>query len=79
MARWSDVLNMCDDVLKDAVTCSSSLGAPMAIDEDQTLLADVTSVLSFTAMLFENTFTRSVYSSTDVSIIIKSKFTDLKI
>lgn len=79
MARWSDVLNMCDDVLKDAVTCSSSLGAPMAIDEDQTLLADVTSVLSFTAMLFENTFTRSVYSSTDVSIIIKSKFIDLKI
>lgn len=72
-------MNMCDDVLKDAVTCSSSLGAPMAIDEDQTLLADVTSVLSFTAMLFENTFTRSVYSSTDVSIIIKSKFIDLKI
>ncbi|MCP9265605.1 E3 ubiquitin-protein ligase huwe1 [Dirofilaria immitis] len=65
MARWSDVLNMCDDVLKDAVTCSSSPGAPMAIDEDHTLLADVTSVLSFTAMLFENTFTRSVYSSTD--------------
>ncbi|OZC09116.1 hypothetical protein X798_03863 [Onchocerca flexuosa] len=65
MARWSDVLNLCDDVLKDAVTCSSSPGAPMAIDEDQTLLADVTSVLSFTAMLFENTFTRSVYSSTD--------------
>uniref|UniRef100_A0A915PL16 HECT-type E3 ubiquitin transferase n=1 Tax=Setaria digitata TaxID=48799 RepID=A0A915PL16_9BILA len=65
MARWSDVLNMCDDVLKDAVTCSSSPGAPMAIDEDQTLLADVTSVLSFTAMLFENTFTRSVYNSAD--------------
>uniref|UniRef100_A0A1I8EIK7 HECT-type E3 ubiquitin transferase n=1 Tax=Wuchereria bancrofti TaxID=6293 RepID=A0A1I8EIK7_WUCBA len=65
MARWSDVLNMCDDVLKDAVTCSSSPGAPMAVDEDQILLTDVTSVLSFTAMLFENTFTRSVYSSTD--------------
>ncbi|KAL3982881.1 HECT-domain (ubiquitin-transferase) family protein [Acanthocheilonema viteae] len=65
MARWSDVLNMCDEVLKDAVTCSSSPGAPMAIDEDQNLLPDVTSVLSFTAMLFENTFTRSVYSSTD--------------
>ncbi|VDO17582.1 unnamed protein product [Brugia timori] len=56
---------MCDDVLKDAVTCSSSPGGAMAIDEDQTLLTDVTSVLSFTAMLFENTFTRSVYSSTD--------------
>ncbi|CAG9536021.1 unnamed protein product [Cercopithifilaria johnstoni] len=65
MARWSDVLNMCDEVLKDAVTCSSSPGAPMAVDENQNLLPDVTSVLSFTAMLFENTFTRSVYSSTD--------------
>lgn len=73
MARWSDVLNMCDEVLKDAVTCSSSPGAPMAIDEDQNLISDVTSVLSFTAMLFENTFTRSVYSSIDVSIIIKQK------
>ncbi|VDK86830.1 unnamed protein product, partial [Litomosoides sigmodontis] len=65
MARWSDVLNMCDEVLKDAVTCSSSPGAPMAIDEDQNLIPDVTSVLSFTAMLFENTFTRSVYNSID--------------
>lgn len=65
MARWSDVLNMCDEVLEDAVKCNSSPGAPMTIDEDQTLIADVTSVLSFTAMLFENTFTRSIYSSID--------------
>lgn len=79
MARWSDVLNMCDEVLKDAVTCTSSPGAPMAIDEDQNLLPDVTSVLSFTAMLFENTFTRSIYSSTDVSIIIKLKLLKFEI
>ncbi|VDN03027.1 unnamed protein product [Thelazia callipaeda] len=65
MARWSDVLNMCDDVLKDAVTNSSAPGEPMAIDENPSLIADVTSVLSFTALLFENTFTRAVYSSTD--------------
>lgn len=74
MARWSDVLNMCDDVLEDAIKCNSSPGAPMIIDEDQTLIADVTSVLSFTAMLFENTFTRSVYSSIDVSITNSKTF-----
>uniref|UniRef100_A0A914RFT5 Uncharacterized protein n=2 Tax=Ascarididae TaxID=6250 RepID=A0A914RFT5_PAREQ len=59
MARWADVLNMCDEVLKRAVTHVDTRGVLMAVDAEPIVVRRVAAVLSFTALLFENTFTRS--------------------
>uniref|UniRef100_F1KQ87 Syntaxin-binding protein 5 n=1 Tax=Ascaris suum TaxID=6253 RepID=F1KQ87_ASCSU len=65
MARWADVLNMCDEVLKRAVTHVDTRGVLMAVDAEPIVVRRVAAVLSFTALLFENTFTRSIYNSVD--------------
>ncbi|VDK27232.1 unnamed protein product [Anisakis simplex] len=69
MSRWADILNMCDEVLEKAVTYVDPNGVLMAVDNDPEMVRRVSAVLSFTSLLFENTFTRSIYSSIDVSFI----------
>uniref|UniRef100_A0A0N5AR03 HECT-type E3 ubiquitin transferase n=1 Tax=Syphacia muris TaxID=451379 RepID=A0A0N5AR03_9BILA len=64
MCRWARVLNMCDDVLEKAVIRTSA-SSPLAVDDQPDLVEQVLVVMSFTALLFENTITRSVYSSAD--------------
>lgn len=73
MARWADVLNMCDEVLKRAVTHVDTRGVLMAVDAEPIVVRRVAAVLSFTALLFENTFTRSIYNSVDVSLFPSSE------
>ncbi|KHN86002.1 E3 ubiquitin-protein ligase HUWE1 [Toxocara canis] len=65
MARWADVLNMCDEVLERAVKHVDTRGVLMWVDAEPVMVRRVAAVLSFTALLFENTFTRSIYSSAD--------------
>ncbi|VDN24664.1 unnamed protein product [Gongylonema pulchrum] len=72
MSRWAQVLNMCDDVLADAVASTEVPGSPMVIDQNGSMIPHVSIVLSFTSMLFENTFTRSVYGSSDVSSSVEA-------
>uniref|UniRef100_A0A914CM31 Uncharacterized protein n=1 Tax=Acrobeloides nanus TaxID=290746 RepID=A0A914CM31_9BILA len=64
MGRWVDVLNRCDSILETAITKHKETGS-LAIDTDDSLERPLISVLRFTWLLFENSFTRSVYSSMD--------------
>lgn len=64
MGRWVDVLNRCDSILEDIVDDTTG---SMAIDVSSEYERVVVSILKFTSLLFENCFTRSVYSSMDVS------------
>uniref|UniRef100_A0A915E7Q5 UBA domain-containing protein n=1 Tax=Ditylenchus dipsaci TaxID=166011 RepID=A0A915E7Q5_9BILA len=64
MGRWVDVLNDCDDVLEAATKLDGESGT-MAIDHNEQMNRPVISVLRFTSLLFENSFSRSVYSSMD--------------
>lgn len=68
MSRWAKILNMCDDVLEKAVI-RTSVSSSLAVDDRPDLVEQVLVVMSFTALLFENTITRSVYSSADVCIL----------
>lgn len=70
MGRWADVLNRCDSILEDIV--DDTTGA-LAIDVSSEYERVVVSILKFTSLLFENCFTRSVYSSMDVSLQLSSK------
>lgn len=64
MGRWFDVLNECDDILEQA-TKEIQTGI-MPIDMDDSFDRSVVSILRFTSLLFENSFSRSVYSSMEV-------------
>lgn len=64
MGRFAYVLNDCDEILEVA-TKQADCGK-VFIDYDDTLDCAVISVLRFTSLLFENSFSRSVYSSMDV-------------
>lgn len=64
MGRWCHVLNDCNEVLEMATQNIETGG--MAIDQDDSLDRPVISILRFTSLLFENSFSRSVYSSMDV-------------
>lgn len=68
MGRWCHVLNDCNEVLEMA-TQNVGMGG-MAIDQDENLDRSVISILRFTSLLFENSFSRSVYSSMDVISLI---------
>uniref|UniRef100_A0A183BP47 UBA domain-containing protein n=1 Tax=Globodera pallida TaxID=36090 RepID=A0A183BP47_GLOPA len=61
MGRWADVLNDGDAILDAAL--EEDQNGTFAIDRDDTLEAPVLSVLRFTSLLFENTFSRSIYAS----------------
>ncbi|KAI1715515.1 E3 ubiquitin-protein ligase [Ditylenchus destructor] len=61
MGRWTDILNDCDEIL-EAATKSDETGT-LAIDADEKLHHPVISIMRFTSLLFENSFSRSVYSS----------------
>ncbi|KAL3125374.1 hypothetical protein niasHT_002102 [Heterodera trifolii] len=61
MGRWAEVLNDCDSVLEAAL--EEDQNGTFAVDRDESLEAPVLSVLRFTSLLFENTFSRSIYAS----------------
>lgn len=65
MGRWAEVLNRCDAILGEAAVRSTN--GSLSVDEKPEMLPQVATVLSFTALLFENTFSRSVYNSMEVS------------
>lgn len=64
MGRWCHVLNDCNEILEMA-TQKTETGV-IAIDLDDSMDHSVISILRFTSLLFENSFSRSVYSSIDV-------------
>jgi hypothetical protein len=70
LARWEDVLDKCDAVLEKAAQSKSPDSYQLMVDSlDAVALRNATIiVLKFTALLFENTFTRSMYSSADVRL-----------
>lgn len=72
MGRWYEVLNDCDEILENAVKETES-GA-MTIDVDDSYDRSVTAILRFTSLLFENSFSRSVYSSMGVRKLFFSNF-----
>lgn len=63
MGRWVEILNDCDTILNMATTANEN--DTMTIDLDGSLEGPVTAILQFTSYLFENTFSRSIYSSMD--------------
>lgn len=65
LSRWADVLDVCDEILEKAVERKDGSWM-LAVDTDMVLREHTSVVLSFTAILFENTFTRSLYASADV-------------
>uniref|UniRef100_A0A914X0K1 DUF908 domain-containing protein n=1 Tax=Plectus sambesii TaxID=2011161 RepID=A0A914X0K1_9BILA len=67
LARWADVLDKCDAVLERAAQSRTPGSHQLMVDSpDAAPLRSATIVvLKFTALLFENTFTRSMYSSAD--------------
>lgn len=69
MSRWAKILNMCDDVLEKAAV-KAGPSSSLAVDLNPDLVPQVIVVMSFTALLFENTITRSIYNSADVSSLV---------
>lgn len=67
MSRYYEVLNKCDIVLRMAVQQTDD-GRGLYIDEHDNLDNCVMAILKLTAALFENTFSRSVYSSFQVRL-----------
>lgn len=65
MGRWYEVLNDCDEILEQATKDIES--GLVAIDMDDSFDRPIISILRFTSLLFENSFSRSVYSSMGVS------------
>lgn len=65
MGRWKDVLNECDNIL-DLALSTDAFGV-LNVDRDEKFESYVIIILRFTSLLFENTFSRSIYSSMDVS------------
>jgi hypothetical protein len=68
LARWVHILDQCDQILSNA-TKSNEDSWQMAVDAtDAYKLREATIVvLRFTALLFDNTFGRSMYNSAEVS------------
>lgn len=62
MIRWVEVLDRCDSILEGA--CKREC-FQQVVDTDVTVANSVIAILRFTALLFENTSTRSVYASSD--------------
>lgn len=61
MGRWVEVLNDCDAILEKAL--EEDQQGTFLVDRDESFEAPVLSVLRFTSLLFENTFSRSIYAS----------------
>lgn len=62
MRYWADILDECDAILASAFESADCLDAKICRRTE----SQITSVLHFTAFLFENTFNRSIYNSMDV-------------
>jgi hypothetical protein len=64
LVKWTDIITRCDKIL---TYCSFrvSLKDPMRVDYDEEYALHVGSVLRFSSLLFENTFSRSIFPSTD--------------
>ena len=67
LAKWTDVLTKCDKILTHC-GYRLTLKDPMRVDYDDVYAKHVGSVLRFSSLLFENTFSRSIYPSTEVKL-----------
>ncbi|MFH4980661.1 hypothetical protein AB6A40_007370 [Gnathostoma spinigerum] len=65
MVRWAEILNRCDEILATAVSYAQSSSSVMLVDVNADLASQVLKIIAFTTLLFESTYSRSIYSSVD--------------
>ena len=63
-------MDRCDEVLERAATLEQANRSLLNIDVDDALVADVSAVLQFTTLVFENTSNRALYGSCDVTPLL---------